>query len=195
MRALRLHLKKHPKTHLIFDFDETLFKLLLPWELWMQYVEEKLARIDQNLMKEYKENRLAWPEMQNQYIHRYKDVAKKIIITGNTEFETKHFQGVEVNKELVQFINDATTYVFSLWSSNTKPIIEKVLHEHHLHHIFSHVITRTDLLYLKPHHEGFSLIHDGKTPKEDYLLVGNSQTDKAAAKSAGIDFFLVDYFK
>ena len=43
---LEEYLKKNPKKFLIFDLDETILKLRLPWSEYLEPIKEKLASID-----------------------------------------------------------------------------------------------------------------------------------------------------
>lgn len=188
---LEQYLAVHKKTHIIFDFDETLFYLLLPWEKCFSLIQDDLVKLDKSFLSL---SQGSWSSLQNQLIARFGDTARELIIKNNTAFEMNELRGVEVNNELIPFILSNKEYTFSIWSSNTKPVIEKVLKEHKVYDKFEHIVTRTDVAMLKPHPEGFSLLYDPQINKENYLMVGDSQHDFHAAKSAGIDFLEVNYF-
>jgi len=40
-----------------------------------------------------------------------------------------------------------------------------------------------------------SILYDPKIPKENYLFIGDSKSDREVAKKLGIDFYFVDFFK
>lgn len=68
---LKDYLKAHKKTHLIFDLDETLLELILPWELWEKDVEDNLRNIDPNIIKDHQERKLHLSLMENAYVSKY----------------------------------------------------------------------------------------------------------------------------
>ena len=192
---LQEYIIKNKKTHLIFDFDETLFFLQLPWEKCLELIEEELIAMDNDLYSSYLSMRITWASLQNEYVGKYGQKAKELIIKNNTQFETENLLGVDINYDLVRFMKDVQNIEFNLWSSNTKDTIYPVLQQHHLYQKFTYIITRNDVDLLKPHAEGFEKIYNKDISKEKYLMIGDSSADMLAAKNAGIDFFKVQYFK
>jgi len=183
----------HKKPYLIFDFDETLFELVLPWENWEKDIESDLANIDAKIIRAYRIGAITLSELQNEYVAK-DSKALELLINHNIHFETTYLKNVLRNEELVKFIKETKGYKLYLWTSNTKSVVENVMEENHVLHKFDKIITRDDVKMLKPNTEGFYKIYDEKIPKSEYLLIGDSDSDKDAAESVGIDFFLVDYF-
>lgn len=188
------YLKSASKTHLIFDFDETLLKLILPWEKAIGGIEKELASLDEKTRRDYHENRISYSLLQNKYVREFGDKALQLFIKNNVEFETKKLEGIILNKELLNFVKDISGYELFIWSSNTFPTVEKNLKEQGIFCKFKKIVTREDVRFLKPETDGFSLLHDAKTQKEKYLFIGDSINDKMAAEKLGIDFFLIDFF-
>ena len=62
---------KNKKTHLIFDFDETLFFLQLPWEKCLELIQEELIAMDNDLYNSYLSMRITWASLQNEYVSKY----------------------------------------------------------------------------------------------------------------------------
>ena len=191
--TLAEYLKTEGKTHLIFDFDETIFKLLLPWDKGLIYAEEQLINLDKSIYERYFLGKIDLNKAQNEYISKFGKKAWDLIYKNNLRFETEYYQGVEVNQELVDFIKKSKYKMF-IWSANTKKIIEKVLKEYKLLDKFKKIVARDDVNLLKPNPEGFSKIYDPKVAKEKYVFIGDSLNDKLAAQKAGIDLYLIDYF-
>ncbi len=193
MKLLRDYLKHNPKTHLIFDFDETLFHLLLPWEQkWDEMVLVKLAELDETIYNTYRSGGLRGTEMLNEYVMRHGDKARKVRARYETEFE-KQLTGVRVNHELVDFVKTRPTEHMYIWSTNVRPTIENVLVEHEMLHLFDRMSTGTEVQYIKPNPAGFEQLYDGKTPLEQYLMIGDSDNDMGAAQAVGIDFLRVSF--
>ena len=69
------------------------------------------------------------------------------------------------------------------------------MHDYGIWNTFEKVITSLDVDLLKPYTEGFNQIYDPIIPKKRYIIIGDSDSDKEAAKRLRVDFFLIDYFK
>ncbi len=188
-------LKLHPrKTHLIFDFDETLFTLLLPWEKCLFPIADKLEKLDTGLLKKYYRDEIHLNDLQNEYVQKFGEPVRKLFYDNNVKFETESLTGVLVNRNLKQFLINNKSYEIFIWSSNTHEIIEIVLRKHRLLKKFKKIMTRSNLKFLKPDTEAFEAIYDLKVPKSSYLFIGDSLSDEIAAKNSGIDFFKVAPF-
>lgn len=185
-------LKLNPhKTHLIFDFDDTIFRLLLPWEKCLIFAEKELRKLDKELLEKYYKGEINLNDLQNEYISRFGRLAHELFYKNNLKFETEFLTGVLVNEELKKFLSKSKKHTVFIWSSNTYEVIEKVLIDHGLLEKFKKIMTRSNLKFLKPHTEAFEEIYDSKTPKDSYLFIGDSSSDEKAAKNSGIDFFKV----
>ncbi|MBI4009489.1 HAD-IA family hydrolase [Candidatus Roizmanbacteria bacterium] len=189
------YLKSERKTYLIFDFDETLFKLILPWDHCLDYIQEELKKLDKNILRDFEEKRLNLSETQNAYISKYGQRVKKLIYSNNTQFETKQLKGVLLNKELLEFILTNKEYKLFIWSSNTSVVINKILDQYKIFNKFQKIVTRLDVDLIKPEIEGFELINKPSISTNNYLFIGDSDSDEKAAKRLDMDFFFVDYFR
>lgn len=192
--TLQEYIIQHNKTHLIFDFDETLFFLHLPWGKCLELIEEELIKLDKDLYSSYLSMRITWASLQNEYIQRYGEKVKELILKNNIDFETKNLYGVDINYDLLRFINEMKNIEINVWSSNTRGIIDSILKKYNIHYKFTNILTRNDVNLLKPEIEGFEKIYNKNISKERYLMIGDSSADMMAAKNAGIDFFKVTYF-
>ncbi len=192
--TLQDYLQKNKKTHLVFDFDETLVKLLLPWDKWEDPIKNELIELDKSIYENYKKEKISLSDLMNQYILKFGEQAKNLVKENASHFETKYLNKVITNKELIDFVKQAKNYKMFVWSSNTQSTVEKVLRDFKILDKFEKVITRQNVDLIKPYTEGFERIYDPKISKERYLIIGDSDRDKKAAKQLGVDFFLVDYF-
>jgi len=193
MKALKNYLKNNKKTHLIFDFDATIFELILPWEKHFDAIEKELSALDQDLWSNYEQEITGDVVTQHKYIEQYGKKARDIFDKNSIWFEQHHLQNVRVNEPLVEFIQNDNDYVKYVWSSNSRPSIERVLKEHNLMDSFQAVVTREMVENIKPYTYGFKHIDDGKTAKEQYLFIGDSINDEGAASALGVDFFKVAF--
>lgn len=195
LMTLDNYLKVFKKTHLIFDFDETLLELVLPWEDAIKGIKNELIALDKEMYKSYYEKGVSSLSLlQNQYVSRFGKKALNIIIKNEIEFETRNLKGVIPNKKLLEFIKNLPSHKLFIWSSNARPTIEKLLKSYGIFDKFEKIISREDVELLKPEIDGFKLLYDAKIPKKKYLFIGNSDFDKLAAEKVGIDFYLIDFF-
>ena len=190
---IKAYLKKHPKTDLIFDLDETLVWLILPWEIWEDGIGDKLKKIDLRVLSDYQNRKLQLNQMQNAYVLKHPQ-ALSFIVKNNEKFENDNLRGIKVNQKLVDFIKQAKGYRFYIWSANSKKTVEHTLAKVGIFKKFEKLVTRDDVRLLKPETEGFDLIWDKKTPKSKYLFVGDSANDKKTSERIGIDFYQEKYF-
>lgn len=197
--SLSSYLKSSPKTHLIFDFDNTLFRLHLPWHRWDERMRKDLIDLDQSIYQTYLDSHkddsafvIGISQLQNDYVKKHGQKALDVITKNNQEFEVNDQTGVTPNQHLVDFILHNSKYSYSLWSTNTSHAIIPVLDQHGLTPTFNHIITRNEVTFVKPDPQGFvEFIHDSRTPVSQYLMIGDSSADQQAAKNAGIDFYQV----
>jgi HAD superfamily hydrolase (TIGR01549 family) len=189
---LESYFKSHKKTHLIFDLDETILELILPWEVWERGIEDELKKIDPQILKDYKNRKINLNGMQNTYVAENPKV-KKLLVENSKRFESENLKDIRMNQKLVNFIKESSGYQIYLWTSNTKRTAQNVLTKTGIFEKFTKIISCEDVKFLKPETEGFDLIWDGQTAKENYLFVGDSTDDKIAAQKAGIDFFQIAF--
>lgn len=193
MKPLREYLKKHEKTDIIFDFDGTIFELLLPWHLHFQNIREELKALDEEIFSDYERDWTTDVSVQHRYLSKYGERAKEILDKNSQMFERNYLKGVRINHDLVEFIRNDTHYKKYLWSSNSIHTLERVLNEHHLNDAFEKVIGREAVAVIKPRTFGFDHISNGKTHISKFLFVGDSINDKGAARELGMDFFRVQF--
>lgn len=191
---LKNYLNFHQKTHLIFDLDETLVHLILPWEILLDPISTELAKTDISLLRQYKKGQINLAQLENSYISKNPKL-KQLIIQNRLNFEAKYLKDIVANPELINFIKNAKNYQIFLWSSNTRPVVEKVLKKFKIFGKFKKLVTRMDVDLLKPEPEGFFKIYDSKIPKGDYLFIGNSSADRQAAQKVNVDFYLEGVFQ
>lgn len=182
------------KTHLIIDFDKTLFHLGLPWDIVFEPIKKQLLEWNPEYYRKYIDKEMRLSLVLNNYVKEFGDAAKHLLIQNNTRFEQEKLKGYEKNEDLINMvvqINDRQLYI---WSSNTRPTITKILKENDLLDRFELLVTRTDVKFIKPNPEGFGQIYDPQISKDKYLMLGDSIHDQDACEQVGIDFHKIDYF-
>lgn len=196
---LQNYLEDHPKKHLIFDFDETLFTLLLPWEKYIAGLTEKLLQLDPSL-KEFTHHKTL-NDLENEAVRRHDEAAITLRREYSTEFEDSYLQGVEEHKALTNFIREhahdlnemgTPKYNFYLWTTNMRTTVEPILIKKSMIQYFKQLVTKSEVKLTKPEAEGFYMLFDADTQKkEDFLMIGDSVNDEGAARNVGIEFYSV----
>lgn len=192
---LDTYLQKVNKTHLVFDFDETLVKLILPWDHWEDPIKDKLIKLDKSIYENYKEKKISLSDLMNQYILKFDKQVKDLIKDNAFNFEANYLKDVISNNELINFVKNSKNYKIFIWSSNTQATINKVLNNYGIWNKFEKVVTSLDVDLIKPYTDGFNQIYDPAISKKKYLIIGDSDRDKKAAEQLEVDFFLIDFFK
>lgn len=191
MSDLIKYLQQHPKKLLIFDFDETLFTLDLPWHIYHQRMGEEMRAFDSGVKEQQTLN-----DFENLVVQTIGQQAVEKRRAVSLWFEKNYLKGYEEHRYLTNFIRKNYQHYegMYLWSSNSRETIETILNDTDLTQLFSKIVTKDDVFQTKPNPEGFeSFIYSKDKRRSDYLFVGNSANDRAAADSAGIDFFLVNH--
>jgi len=189
---LSRYLENNTKKHLIFDFDETIFKLHLPWEKYRVILREALQDLAPEVVDKYPTGS-TFP-IQLEIAEKYGNEGTNVIIDSARKFETEYLEGVSKNEELVSFIKENSNgYDLFIWSTNTLKVINLVLDQHDMTNIFTDIVPRDRVDFIKPNPEGFKYINvPGNRDKAEYLMIGDSSSDEGAAKNVGIDFFHID---
>ncbi|MCA9324086.1 HAD-IA family hydrolase [Candidatus Saccharibacteria bacterium] len=188
------YIRKHGKTHVIFDFDATLFLLVMPWSTWQEEIRKHLIEVDASIWDAYERGELNISTVQNEYVKNHGRVVKNFLAEHSAQFEIENMQEYRPNTDLLQALeelNDVKKYV---WSSNARPVIELVLKETKLSKKFDKIVSKQDVELIKPEPDGFYAVYDESVDKSKYLMVGDSSYDRDAARAAGIDFYMTDFF-
>jgi len=194
MIKLEDYLKKNKKTYIIFDFDETVAELLLPWDEWYERITSIMRVHEPGLLEHYRFGEEPIALLENRFIEKMGIKGAALLNEYTREFEIARLKGVRWNEELVNFIlREKKKYEIYIWSSNTQESVKKALNERNLASAFRKIVTRDMVRYIKPNPDGFKLIDDGKTSIDRYLFVGDSSNDELAAKALGMDYFKVSF--
>jgi HAD superfamily hydrolase (TIGR01549 family) len=193
-KSLQKYLKSSGKTHLLFDFDETIVKLVLPWDEIFDEISKNLTALDKTIYERFKKKEISVNQLGNEYILKFGNKVKKPLIDSQAQFEKESLQGYLKNDAMIDFIKNDTEYKMLIWSSNTKPTVKKVLQGLGLLNKFQTIVSREDVALSKPYIDGFKKLYERRVPKNKYLFIGDSKNDQKAADEIGIDFYLEDYF-
>jgi phosphoglycolate phosphatase/pyrophosphatase PpaX len=179
------------KQNLIFDFDKTIAQIEIDWSDWFIGAAE--------IFKKYEPNHTFGPG-KDPHVYYNKLVLKhgesfaqemKRFVSRYEQENTKSFTPYE---DLISFLKRDLKNDLYLFSSNAKVTVETGLKSLGLQNTFEKLITRDDVIQVKPSSEGFYLIPELENNKEQFLMIGDSNSDEFAAKEANIDFLKCTYF-
>jgi len=173
------------KTRLIFDFDDTIGLILIDWNGWRRGVGDIIRSFDPSFDIDLKGGRMGL--RQNDFFTTYGKACRDKILAFSEEYELRHATGFRPDPNILKVIHDTTDKKMYVWSSNSRKIIERYLGELQIWHRFERIVSKDDVFFIKPHTEGFSLIHDG-SHLNDYVFFGDSDADKGVAKNLGITY-------
>lgn len=188
----QLHAYLPSKQHLVIDFDRTIAKMEINWSDWHPGI---IAIFDKY------EPEHGYLEGQNPH-PIYNALAKKHgkslvdeVKQFNRNYEKQYLEGFTPNNQLIDFIKNNNSHKLYVYSSNSRPTVLKGLDELSISDAFDQVISKDEVTYVKPNPEGFYLINDFNENKDHFLMIGDSGSDRDAAKAAGIDFLECNVFE
>lgn len=193
-------LAKKKKKYLIFDFDETLFTLHLPWGEYLEHTYDLLKSFDEEFFENHSISNETNYQLINKFTREFGSEPRDMTVEYAKEFESKELKGITEQKTQTSFIRKHhDEYHFFVWSSNCVETFEPILTEHGLREYFELLIGRDSVTYCKPDPDGFSQIKrhvqqhiDPSATEEDFMMIGDSNSDEGAAYHANIDFYRVE---
>jgi len=194
---LPIYLSKNPKKHLIFDLDETIFLLKLPWQEYKKDTFKILSRFNPELKNP--KGYISTNDEINRLRKEFGPEIHELAYPLREKFEMESLQGLIPNGPLINFIRqNKDNFTFHIWTSQMSKTAEWLLKKKKLLDCFDKIVGRDNVDYTKPEPDGFYKIFtpNDRARKSDYIMIGdNPDKDGIAAKKAGIDYFYIDYFK
>ena len=187
-------IENHCYTHLIFDLDETLSWLKLPWNEGYEVLCQRASSTVEPLMRKKLRQKAGYSQIVNPAI-RTDESFLPIAIDWAVQFEAQLVEHVPHFELVSQIPTLAKKHTILLWSSNTHGAIEKVLADLDILNYFTRIIGREDVKYIKPMADGWSYFANDNIPVKQYLFIGDSENDKGAAEQIGLDYFEIKHFK
>ena len=192
-------LAKKKKKYLIFDFDSTIFTLDLPWGEYLDHVYDQLKAYNEEFFEENAVNNESNFQLINRFTREFGTEPRDITLEYARRFEVEKLDGgTECPAQLAFLREHKDDYVFFIWTSNCTTSVEPVLKENGFYSMFEKIIGRDSVTYCKPEPDGFSQIKrhvlehiDANATQEDFMMIGDSNSDEGAAYHANIDFFRV----
>lgn len=176
------------KGTLIFDFDRTIATIQMDWDIWREEMRKIIGKYEPGFsIKESISKNV------NRLTEMYGSDFLDEIVTANENVEYDTFRGVALNESLIEYIRDnAELKNMFLYTSNSRKLITRLLRDLEMADAFKKVVTRNDVDFIKPHPEGMRQIVDVNSDLTDYLMVGDSSSDRGVADEVNMDFLLVE---
>lgn len=183
------YLKTNPKSRIIFDFDETIVHLHLPWSIYSERLFEAIGKFDKELVLEFRKT----THLCNAAVKKHGDAIRLKILELAQWFEKNHLEGYTIHDDIVSVLPEiALKAKLHILSTNSFETVDTILKELSLQHLFSRIIGRDQVTFIKPDPQPFDLLVEPSVSKAEYLMVGDSNNDSEFAKAVGIDFFDVN---
>lgn len=185
-------LRANSKRYVIFDVDETLLTLHIDWPAWGEAIEQLFLSYDKNYTGSAYSG---WAEAENDFMQRFGAEFRKKLIATSYRLEKQTFSGFTPNTTCIALCKAvAKSYPIGIWTSNDKRTVANPLREVGVFSLADSIVTRNEVNFLKPDPDGFRFFKKPEFSASDYVMIGDSQADKGAAKQAGISFFHVSAF-
>lgn|SRR3989338_2122067 len=183
------YLNKHQYKGIIFDFDGTLYKLLIDWSMLKKdlfYVIRELTSQtpdDTPLIKVLFKYRKEIPQLYEKLKKIYQD------------YEILGFKEGKVNRKLLSFINQRSRKKFAIYSMSTGKVIAKFLKKYNLQEAFSYIISQDNAYAAKPFRSDLEkIIKFWNFNNKEILIVGNSNYDIQSGEMTNIRALLIESF-
>ncbi|EKD43866.1 MAG: hypothetical protein ACD_72C00092G0002 [uncultured bacterium] len=186
------YIQAQNKRHIIFDFDKTITKLLVDWSYKHKELNALFLSYDKNFdLNNFNDRQ----DAQKFYIENHGQEVREKIVDINYQAEKNHYSGHELVPLALEIVDIARKHAkLYIWSSNDKRTIDKIIKELNIDLYFDKIVSRNDVYFTKPSPDGFELIFDTNSFKSNYLMIGDSDYDRLAAKKSGIDFMNIKDF-
>ena len=173
------------QSQIIFDFDKTLATLRIEWQFWHEPIKQLITTYEPGFDPTTELDMSSIHTFIEKYGEKFRDAFVKI----ETTVEQNHYQGYIVIPQalaLLQQLHRQDKQLYLL-TSNSREVVIPILDELQITGYFKKIVTVSDVPNIKPSIAPFALIHDG-SPKTDYLMVGDSVSDRGFAQNVGIKY-------
>ncbi len=178
--------------HVIFDFDETLATIIMDWSPWYKGVAEIVRKYQPSFDDVNNLSMQSVSEFINQYGQSFRDE----YVNFEINLEKKNYQSYKIIQktlDLFQKFHKQNKNLYLL-TSNSKITVLPILEELKITNHFTKIVTLDDVRNFKPSPIPFELIYVEGNDKKQYLMVGDSVSDKGFAQNVGIDYLNVRDF-
>ncbi len=175
-----------PYKNVIFDFDQTLATIIMDWSSWYPGVMSIIKRFEPN----FDENTDFHMYAIHQFINKYGKAFRDDYIQFELKMEKENYQGyqlIETTFNLLQTFYQQGKNLYLL-TSNSREVVSPILKELQIADHFDKIITLDDVENVKPSPAPFKLIASDKIDKSQYLMIGDSISDREFAQNVEIGY-------
>lgn len=176
--------------HVIFDFDETLATIIMDWSPWY----EGVAKIVQKYQPSFDNANNLHMQSVSEFINQYGQSFRDEYVNFEIDLENKNYQSYKIIQKTLDLLQEFYKQNKNLYllTSNSKVTVLPILEELKIADYFTKIVTLDDVRNFKPSPIPFESIYVEGNNKKQYLMVGDSVSDKGFAQNAGIDYLDVD---
>lgn len=176
--------------HVIFDFDETLATIIMDWSPWYEGVAEIVRKYQPSFDDANNLQMQSVSEFINQYGQSFRDE----YVNFEIDLENKNYQSYKIIQKTLDLLQEFHKQNKNLYllTSNSRVTVLPILEELKITNHFKKIFTLDDVRNFKPSPIPFELIYVEGSDKKQYLMVGDSVSDKGFAQNAGINYLDVD---
>lgn len=185
-------------TTVIFDFDNTIADILIDWGPWHKKIESVISEYESSIgikTPTLPGQSTSVQLLQNEYMALYGQKLREKIIKINRNYELENAHGVHPIEKTISLIKMLSGVRLWIWSTNDSETVAKFTKELEIYDLFSEIITRDRVDFIKPNPDGFFKFAGADAKREEYLMIGNSKSDSGAAKASGIQYIDVTEFE
>jgi len=178
--------------HIIFDFDQTLVSLLIDWSSWQEGVAAIIKKYDSG----FNEAKVLRSHSIAKFIDKYGKTFRDDYVNFGLNLEQKNYIGYKIINKTMAMLKTMHQQNKKLYllTSNSAETVLPILKELDITDYFNKIITANDVENVKPSPSPFKLIYAEGNNKEQYLMVGDSISDRGFAENIGIDYLDVADF-
>ena len=185
------YLETHNITDIIFDFDETLCTLEIDWYAWGDELNPFIKQHVKNFTTAWSHTEL------NKAIQEAGEQFKEELTARNIQLERKYYNGYTRDEEALKLLQEVAEkgYQLHLWTTNCKETVEPILQEVGIDKLFTNIAYFNNVQFIKPDPYGFTVLNPNNLPKEQFVFVGDSSSDKGVCDALNIPFFHINNVK
>lgn len=126
----------------------------------------------------------------HQFINKYGEAFRNDYVNFETALEQKHYHTyklIDKSFNLLQELHRQNKSLYLL-TSNCRAVVFPILEELKVSDYFTKIVTLNDVENVKPSPAPFKLIASDETDKNQYLMIGDSISDREFAQNVEIDY-------
>ncbi len=171
-----------PYKHIIYDFDGTIAYLTINWSQIKEELRNKFEKPFSSL----------WQVIDEMEDDEQQEALRIISILELEAIETKGYRVNPIAMDSIKVCINKNKKI-SIFSTNSRNTIEKVLDDLNLENVFSYIVAAESVKKHKPHPEGILLIlRKFSLDSSDILFIGNTRNDKISGEAFSVKTVMIE---